>query len=159
MSGVQPSANDNGVVEAVFAIGIGLIIIGVSVYLWGGRGVSDVVLATLGLGGAIALMGSIGFVSRLSDLETRNPIVIIRADLNDWETIRFDLIKLGLSMAVFAGVYEFVLWTPSNEFPSLVALPSDAPVLAAALVGVVVFSVLSIMFRSYKGGVRRKGRI
>ena len=156
-SGAQPSARDNGVVETVLVIAIGVIILGVGAYL--SRPGSDVMLWSLGIGGGILLMGSFGFVSRMSDLETRNPVAIVRADLNDWETIRFDLIKLLVSLILFLGFYEFVMSTMSNELPPLMTFPSQAPILVVAFVGVLVLAVLSIMFRSYKAGSRRKGRI
>jgi magnesium-transporting ATPase (P-type) len=156
MSGIQPSLRDNGVVETVLVIAIGVIILGVGAYL--SRPGSDVMLWSLGIGGGIALMGSFGFVSRMSGLETRDPVAIVRADLNDWETIRFDFIKLLVSLILFLGFYEFVMVTTSNELPPLMGL-SQAPIFVAAFVGVLVLAVLSIMFRSYKGGSRRKGRI
>lgn len=149
VSGVRSSAEDNGVVVTVLTFVLGVGVAGVGAYFWTTGGGSQGPLVVVGFGGVITLMAASGFYSRLSAIETRDPVVIVRKDLNDWEEIRWDLLKLVGGWTIVLAIYHFVLSASASDVPPLGALVRDPTAVAGWLLVNVVF-VLVIMFRSWR---------
>lgn len=161
MSDLPRSVKDNGVVETVLAIVVGLGIVGLGLYVRGDPrtgGDPQGPLLIIGFGGIWTLSSAVVFVQRLRKIPTRDPVAILRGDLNDRDRILWDLGKLALFWVGAALFWEFIMHARSPNYPSLAELATQ-PVAVVGLLALTVLVALNIVFGSTLGGKTRRDRI
>jgi len=88
MSGVQPSAKDNGIVENVLGTLLGLVLfaLGIGVYLYISRNDTVILVFLCGMGLFVTLAAANSTRKTIWDLKeagVTHPVAVLRADLND----------------------------------------------------------------------------
>lgn len=140
------SEDDPDIVQNVLGIVVGLLFVGLGVFIWTDTGDLMGLAIAGGMGGLFVVIATYTLVKRLSELDTYNPVYIVVADMNGPGRIIKGFVFLGLFWVFF--LYIMGASNPSEAVETVTRLRADQPELLVGWVGFNVLMVLGILFGS-----------
>lgn len=164
MSGVQPSAKDNGIVESVLATLLGLVLfaLGIGVHFYFPRAEPMIVLFMAGIGLVVTAMAAHSTWKTVQDLKeagVTDPVEVLKADMNERGEILKGLLWIALFWLGGGVLWAVFITTPAEASRMLAEIARSSPELVAGWVVVNVVFVIGVVFGSYRGSPTTGGGV